>query len=330
MISLNSFLRNVCSAAICAVAMGYSSGTLAVDTYPTRPISIVVGYTPGGSVDLAARIIAPELSKRLGQSVVVENAAGASGAIGAQKVVSANADGYTLLLGSSAEISVVNSLSSNARYNGLKDLTPLALIGTQPMVLVGSPKFPFKNTDELLAGLKANPGKYSYASSGNGSLPHLAGELFKQQSGTFPVHIPFRGAASMVTDILGGQVEMGVLLLSSAMPHLKTGKLTAFGLTQAERAVQVPAVPALGEHPKLKGMNISVFFGLFGATKLPSDVQARLSKEMVEVLNVPEVKSKLLEAGFSLKTTDTAGAKAFIAQQAATYRAVIEKSKITE
>ncbi len=299
-------------------------------SYPTKPINIVAGYTPGGSVDLAARIIAPYLSQRLGQPVTVENLGGASGSIGAQKVVNAASDGYTLLLGTSAEISIVNSLSKTIKYNGMNDLTPIAMIGTQPMVLVGNLKLPYKNADELIAGLKANPGKLSYGSAGNGSLPNLSGELFKQLSGTFLVHIPYRGAAPMVTDILGGQIELGMLVLSSALPHLQTGKMIAYGITEPTKAVQLPNVPALSQSTGLKDLNISVFFGIFANAKTPPDIIGKVEKEMTELLKLPEVRTKLIDAGFSVKGFGAQESKRMIQQQQQVYSKIINTAKIIE
>jgi tripartite-type tricarboxylate transporter receptor subunit TctC len=299
-------------------------------TYPTKPIALVVGYTPGGSVDLAARIIAPELSKRLGQPVIVENTAGASGGIATQRVISGASDGHLLLLGTSAEVTVLHQISKTVKYNGLTDLAAVYMIGTQPSVLVGSPNLPFKTTDELLAGLKKSPGKFSYGSPGNGSLPHLTGEFFKQLSSTYVVHVPYRGASPMISDLMGSNLDLGLLLLSSAIPHIKSGKLKAFGVTQPNRATQIPEVPALPEFKGLKDLDIGVFFGVFANSKMPAEITARLSKELAEVLKQADIRTKLTDAGFSLKPLDSAQAKVFVEQQAATYKRIIERSKITE
>jgi tripartite-type tricarboxylate transporter receptor subunit TctC len=314
-----------------AAALGLAAALPShAQTYPSKPISIIVGYTPGGSVDLAARTIAPELSKRLGQAVVVENIAGAGGQIGAQRVASASPDGYTLLLGTSAEISVSRLISPIVKYDGLKDLSALGLIGTQPIVLVGSPQLPYKDVRELVAGMKAKPGKLSYGSAGNGSLPHLAGEYFKQQSGTFAVHIPYRGAAPMITDLIGNQVDLGLLLLSSALPQIKAGKLKPYGITDLKRAPQLPNVPALAETQTLRNLDLAVFFGLFAPTKTPSAVRDLIARELAEVLRQPELQARMVEAGFTLRALDPAAAQKYILSQAETYRRIVETSKITE
>ncbi len=307
-----------------------SSAGQSASGYPSKPITLVVGYTPGGSVDLAARIVAPELSKRLGQPVIVENTAGASGAIATQRVVSGATDGHLLLLGTSAEVTVLHQISKTVKYNGLTDLTPIHMIGTQPSVLVGSPNLPFKNTEELVAGLKKNPGKYSYGSPGNGSLPHLTGEFFKQLSGTYIVHVPYRGASPMISDLMGSSLDMGLLLLSSAIPQIKSGKLKAFGVTQLTRTTQLPEVPALAEFKALKDLDIGVFFGVFSSSKVPADISARVSREMSEVMKLPDIRTKLSDAGFTLKPLDSTQARAFVEQQAASYKRIVERSKITE
>jgi tripartite-type tricarboxylate transporter receptor subunit TctC len=299
-------------------------------TYPSRPISLIVGYTPGGSVDLAARSIAPELSKRLGQPITVENVGGAGGQLGTQKVVNAPADGYTLLLGTSAEIAVARHIAPAVKYDGLKDLVPLGMIGTQPIVLVGAAQLPYNNTAELIAGMKARPGKLSYGSAGNGSLPHLAGELFKQQSQTFAVHIPYRGAAPMITDLIGNQVDLGMLLLSSALPQVKAGKLRAFGVTDLRRAPQLPNVPALSESKGLENLDLAVFFGLFAPAKTPAPVRERITRELMEVMKSPELQARMTEAGFTLRSLDSAAATKYIEAQAATYLKIVKTSKISD
>lgn len=305
-------------------------GAEAQPAYPSRPITLLVGYTPGGSVDLSARTIAPELAKRLGQPVVVENVGGAGGQIAVQRAATALADGHTLLLGTSAEISVGRLINPAVKYDALKDLAVLGLIGTQPMVLVGAPTVNAKNTRELLGLLRAKPGKLSYGSAGQGSLPHLAGELFKQRSKTFAVHIPYRGAAPMITDLIGGQVDLGMLVLSSAMGQVRTGKLTAYGVTEPKRASQLPNVPALAETPGLEGFDISVFFGVFAPVKTPIEVQQKIATELLSTLKQPETIAKLNEAGFTLRALGQADAAAFIQQARAQYVQIVETSKIRE
>ena len=272
----------------------------AAQTWPTaKPITLVVGYPAGGSVDLVARTIAEPLSKRLGTPVVVENVGGAGGTIGAQKVVNAQADGYTLLLGSGSEVSIARLFNTAVKYNGETDLAPIGLIGTTPMVFVAGPKAGVKTIDEALAKAKREPNQLSFASSGVGTPLHMSGELINVLAGTSFRHVPYRGAAQMVQDVLGGNVEYSVFVLSSALPHIESGKMIPLGVTTLGRSRAAPQIPALAEHPRLKGYDMNVWFGLFGPAKLPAPMTARLNKELGEVLREQDVWQKLQKAGIS-------------------------------
>lgn len=273
---------------------------LQAQSFPNQPINLVVGYAPGGSVDLVARALAPGLSKRLGQPVNVSNVAGASGAIAAIQVALAEPTGYTLLLGSPAEVGI-NHLTSRSKYDPLKDTTPIALIGSQPMVLVASKRVPVATVDEFLSYTAAqNPGSTNYASSGMGTPLHLAGETIKQKTGLNIKHVPYRGAGPMLPDILGGQVDYAVMVLSSALKHINEGRIKPIGLTQSNRSAAAPNVPALGEHPKLKGVDIGVWFGVLGPAKMPPAVVTQLRAEVRAVLKDPELRKKLEASGLTL------------------------------
>jgi tripartite-type tricarboxylate transporter receptor subunit TctC len=319
-------IQTIAALALCAFALPSAHA----QTYPTKPITLVVGYAAGGSVDLAARTIAPELGKRLGQAIVVENVSGVGGSMGAQKVASAAENGYTLLLGTSAEIAVASLISPVIRYNGMTDFKPLGLIGTQPMVIVAAPEVAANNTQELLTLLRKSPGKYSYGSAGSGSLPHLSGELFRTRSKTDIVHIPYKGAAPMITELLGRQIELGFLVLSSAMPQVKAGKLKALAITESSRHAQLPNVPALAETKELAGFDVSVFFGLFAHSGTPVAIQTKIATALADTMKQPDVRAKLTDAGFTVRALDAAGSAAFIGQQAKTYRDIVEQSKIKE
>jgi tripartite-type tricarboxylate transporter receptor subunit TctC len=299
-------------------------------TYPVKPITLVVGYSPGGSVDLAARTVAPGLSKRLGQSVVVENVGGAGGALGAQKVVSAPADGHTLLLGTSAEIAVAKLVSPTVKYDGLSDLAPAGLIGTQPMLLTAIPIVAANDLAALVESIRKSPGKFSYGSAGNASLPHLAGELFTEMGKLDAVHVPYKGAGPMMTDLLGGNLQLGMLVFSSALPQVKAGKLKPIAVTEPTRSALLPNVPALAESKEFAGFDVSVFFGVFTRTGTPAPVHTKIAAALSETMNEPDVKAKLVEAGFTVRALDAAGAQKFIAAQAKTYKSVVERSKIKE
>lgn len=302
----------------------------AQDGYPNKTITLVVGYAPGGSVDLAARIIAPELSKRLGQQVIVDNRSGGGGTIGAKLVVDAAPDGYTLLLGSGSEVSIARMTNTALKYDGQKDLAPIGFIGTQPMVLVANPKQPYTNAAEFLDFARKNPGKLNFATSGNGTPLHLAGELIKEQGKFFMTHLPYRGGGPAITDLMSGQVETGVLVLSTVLPHIKAGTLRAIGITESKRAASAPDIPALAELPALKGVDMGVWFGLLAPAKTPAPIVARLNRELNEVLKQPDVIKKYQESGFTLRPgTPDAFAK-FIADETSKYARIVKAANIKE
>jgi tripartite-type tricarboxylate transporter receptor subunit TctC len=298
------------------------------DVFPDRPITIVVGYPPGGSTDLTGRAVADQLGKKLGATVVVENASGAGGAIAAQKVSKAAPDGYTLLVGANNEIAINRLVSSAVKYS-YKDFTPIGLIGYQPMVLVASTHSGVKNVDEFLKAAKARPGRYSYGSSGVGTALHLAGEMLKQQAGVFLTHIPYRGVAPLTTDLIGGSLEYGVFVLSSGLPHIRSGKVIALGLTEKQRSPSAPDIPALAEHPALKNMDISVWFALMAPPGLPEPVAAKLRKALAEVLQAPEFRNKLEDTGARIAAPGIDMPR-FLAAEDAKYRRIVDFAKIKE
>ncbi len=268
--------------------------------WPTgKAITLVVGYPPGGSTDMVARTVGDALSKRLGTPVIIENIGGAGGSIGAQKVANAAPDGYTLLLAANNEISIAPVFNTAIKYKSETDFTPIGMVGATPMVFVAGPKAGVKTLDEALARSKREPNKLSFASSGVGTALHVSGELINLMAGTTFRHIPYRGAAQMSQDVLGGNVEFSVFVLTSALPHIESGKMTAMGVTTATRSRAAPQIPALGEHPRLKGYDMNVWFGLFGPARLPAPVTARLNKELNELLRDQDVWQKLQKAGIS-------------------------------
>ena len=326
---MNPMLRALAavSLATCAVA---TTSAVAAGSYPTKPITLVVGYTAGGSVDLVARTVAPELGRRLGQSVVIENLGGAGGTIGAQKVVKAEADGYTLLMGSGSEVSIARLTNPAVRYDGEKDLAPITFVGTQPMVLVGKLQLPAKDASELMALAKAKPGTLSYASSGVGTPLNLAGELIKQQGQVNITHVPYKGASAMATDLLGGQIDLAVMVLSSALPHIQAGRVRAYGVTEAKRASVAPNVPALAETPALKGVDMGVWFGLMAPSAVPKPIIDRLNTEMQAVLALPDVRKKLAEAGVEVQPANPAQFGGFVKRETAKYRTIVQAADIRE
>jgi tripartite-type tricarboxylate transporter receptor subunit TctC len=286
----------------------------------------VVGYSPGGSVDLVARAVAPELARRLGQQVVVENVAGAGGTLGAAKVAAARPDGYTLLLGSPSEVGINQLISKSARYDGLQDLTAVGMIGAQPLVLVAHPRTGLSDATAFQAFAARQPGKFSYASSGNGTPLHLAGELIKREGGVDLLHVPYRGATQMVTDLLGGQVDFAVFVLSSALPHIREGRMKAIGLTTRQRSAAAREIPTLAETPRFAAVDIGVWFGLFLPAKTPAPVVARLQRELREVLRLPEVSGRLEGSGVTM--TPDLDAPRFVRDEVERFRRIVEFARI--
>lgn len=289
--------RSIAAILTALAACGWGAGASAQTDYPTKAITLVVGYPPGGSTDLAARIIAPELSKRLGQPVVIENLGGAGGAIAAQKVAKAAPDGYTLMVGANNEMAIAKLINPGIKYDGQRDFTPIGLIATQPMVLVAAPHTKVRTLDEFVKYVKAAPGKYSYGSSGIGTGLHLAGEMVKESGGLFMVHIPYRGVGPLTNDLIGGQLDFGVFVLSSGLPHIRSGSMAALAVTESRRAAAAPEITTFSEHASFRKVNIGIWFGLFAPAKLPPAVNAKLVQAYQAVIASPEVRRKLEEAG---------------------------------
>jgi tripartite-type tricarboxylate transporter receptor subunit TctC len=290
-----------------------------------KAITLIVGYPPGGSTDMVARTVGEAFGKRLGATVVIENAAGAGGTIAAQKVVNATPDGYTLLLGSGSEVSIARLFNSAVRYNGETDLSHIGLIGSTPMVLLASPKAGVRTLDEAITKSKAEPKRYSFASSGVGTPLHISGELLNMMAGSNLRHVPYRGAAQQVQDLLGGQIDYSMSVLSSAMPHIESGKAIALAVTTAQRARIAPQVPAMSEHPRLKGYDMNVWFGLFGPAKLPAPMMARLNQALNESLRDPAVWQKLQAAGISNEGGSPAQLSSFIRAETTRVKSVVTR-----
>lgn len=296
--------------------------------YPSKPITIVVGYPPGGSTDLMGRLVGTELSNRLGQPVVIENLGGAGGTIGAQKVANAAPDGYTLFVGANNELAIAKLIAKSVKYSA-SQFTPIGLIGSQPMVLVASTSSGVKNANEFTALVKKNPGKFSYGSSGVGTALHLAGEMVKEQGGLFMTHIPYRGVAPLTNDLVGNNLEFGVFVLSSGLPHIKAGKVVALGTTAAKRSAATPDIPALAEFPQFKNVDIESWFALVGPANLPQPVVAKLKKALKETLQSPDFRQKMAAAGSGVASPDV-NLSQFWSDEIAKYTKIVQFAKIEE
>lgn len=273
------------------------AGTWAQSAYPAKPIKLIVGYAPGGSVDMAARVVADLLAAKLNATVVVDNVAGAAGVVAAQRVVSSAPDGYTLLVGSSNEMAATGLVNPAQKYDPLNDMTHLGLVATAPVLLVAGPKMKVKNLDEFFTMVKRSPGQYSYGSSGVGSTLHFAGELIKQRSGVFMTHIPYRGTAALTSDLIGGALDFAIVSPTAAAPFLQNQRFTALGVTSAQRFPTLPQVPALGEHPLIKGYELSGWFALAAPKGLAPEIAQKLSGALKAGLAEPAFRRRLEDGG---------------------------------
>jgi len=245
-----------------ALALAASAVATAVfgQAYPSRPITLIVPYAAGGSVDAVARILTPKLGERLGQSVVIENVAGAGGIVGTQRAARAAPDGYTFLFSVESTMAIAKLVQpSTVQYDSQKDFVPISLIGTSPLVLAGKKELPANTTDELLKLVRANPGKFSYATSGTGTSLHVAGEMVNMEGKVSIVHVPYRVGAQMVTDLIGNQIDLAMLPLVMALPNYRNGNIKVFGTTEPTRSPVAPDLPSLAEHPDLKNVNVTVW-----------------------------------------------------------------------
>ena len=269
--------------------------------WPAKPVRIVVPFAPGGTTDILARVLAPELSKVFGQSFVVDNKAGAGGNIGAEIVAKSPGDGYTLLMGTVGTHGINKSLYSKLPYDPQKDFAPVTLVAGVPNVMVMNAKraqaLGIASVPDFVRYAKGHPGQLNMASSGNGTSIHLAGELFKSRNSIFMTHIPFRGSGPALNDLLGGAVDVMFDNLPSAMPHIQSGALKAFAVTSAVRSAALPDVPTVAEAGNLPGFEASSWFGLLAPAGTPADVVGRLQQETAKALALPAVKERLLAQG---------------------------------
>jgi tripartite-type tricarboxylate transporter receptor subunit TctC len=267
------------------------------DSFPSQPIRIVVGFAAGGPTDVAARFIAHGLSQSLGTSVVVENRPGANAIIAAEQVARAKPDGYTILM--AATNHTINAvLYKNLRFDSEKSFAPITAVAVAPTVLVINPKFPAKNYAEFVGLMKANPGKYSYASAGSGGTPHLSAEMFKRTTGSVITHIPYKGAAPAMTDLIGGQVDMSFATLGSVLPYIQAGQLRVLAVAAPTRNNLLPDVPTF-EESGLKNFGLDSWYGLMAPAGTPKSVVDRLYAEIVKTISTSAYKEKLAVAGLA-------------------------------
>lgn len=277
-------------------AFGLPASALADTAYPSRPVKMLIPFPPGGSTDIVGRLLASRLGEPLGQSVVVENRGGAGGTIGAGEIARATPDGYTLGIATVSTTGTAPNVYAKLSYDPVKDYQPITNIAAVPGIIVVHPGFPARNFDEFMKVLRANPGKYNYASSGTGGVGHFGMELFKYQTGVFVTHIGYRGAGPALTDVLAGTVPIMWDNLSSSLPYVKNGKLIAIGLAYDKRIPQLPDVPTFYELG-LKDYDAATWFGLVAPAGTPKEIVAKVHDQSVRIINSDDFKARLLDSG---------------------------------
>lgn len=295
--------------------------------WPQRPVSVVVPFPPGGSSDAIARMLTVPLNEKLGQPFVIDNRPGATGAIGATFVKRAPADGYTMMVASIGVYAVNPFLQKNLAYDPAKDFDLLTVAVRAPNVLVANPQFPANTLQELVAYMKKNPGKVSFASSGAGSSDHLTAALFWQKSATDGLHVPYKGGGPAISDLLAGQVDVSFQNVNAVLQHIRTGKLKAMAVTSDKRSPVLPNVPTMAE-AGVKDVEVYSWQGVAAPRGLPPEVKSRLHGALVSSLNDPRMRQKLSESGFEVVANTPEQFNQFEAQELLRWKTVIEKGKI--
>jgi tripartite-type tricarboxylate transporter receptor subunit TctC len=292
-------------------------------TYPSRPVRIVVGFPPGGPTDIAARLIGQSLSERLGQQFVIENRPGAGSNIGTEAVVRAPPDGYTLFLAYSAN-AINATLYDKLNFSFIRDIAPVAAINREPLVMLVNPSFPAKTVPEFIAYAKANPGKINFASGGNGTPPHVSGELFKMMTGVNLVHVPYRGGGPALTDLLGGQVQSMFVAISASIEYVRAGNLRPLAVTTASRSDALPDIPTVGDF--IPGYEASTWCGIGAPKGTPAEVIDKLNKEINAGLVDPKVKARLANIGSKALPGSPADFGKLIAEETEKWAKVVKLS----
>lgn len=317
---------------ISALASGLvvGEGNAFAQSWPTKAVTVIVPYVAGGGVDPVARLVSQKLAERWMQPVLVENRAGASGTIGANAVAKAPPDGHTLLMSATAEVAINQHFMKKMAYDPEQDLLPVTLLVKLPFALVASPSKPYADMAGLIAHARQHPGAVSYGSSGPGTPQHLAGVLVEQLAGVSLLHVPFKGVAQAMTDILGGQVDIGFVGLPTALQQMQAGKLRALGVSSRTPAAAAPQVPAIAQTPGMEKFELIQWFGVFVPARTPEAVVRRVQRDIAEVLALPEVRDTLLKQGAEPGGLPTAEFATFVGAEREKFRRIVQSARIEQ
>jgi tripartite-type tricarboxylate transporter receptor subunit TctC len=310
----------------CALACAFTGAAAQAQTFPDKPVHIVVPLAAGGAVDTVARVLGQRLNQQMHQSVIIDNKPGANGNIGAEAVAHSAPDGYTLLMAIPA-MTTNQSLYAKLPYDTFKDFAPVARLGFAPLILVVGANSPYKTFPELLAALRANPGKFSFGSSGNGSSQHLAGELFKTAAKVDALHVPYKGGAPAVTDLIGGQITFMLTNPLEIQSQIKSGRLRALAVGGSRRVDWLPGIPTVAESG-LPGYEALTWWGMLAPAATPKDVLAKLTQEVVSAMNSPEVAEHLKVLGAEVSTQNATEFDAFLHNETTKWARVIKAANI--
>ena len=312
-----------------AIAIAFAASSLQVQTqpYPNQPIRLIVPFAAGGPSDVLARAFSQKLGEDLGQPVIIDNKPGAGTNLAAEFVARSKPDGYTIFLMMVGTQAINETLYKKLSYNTVKDFAPITLVASSSLMLVANPSVPVKNTSELIAYAKANPGKVNFGSSGTGTPLHLGGELFNVQAGTDITHVPYKGAAPALTDVLGGQIQTAMIGTPAALPYVKSGKLTPIGVTSLKRSPNAPEVPAIAE--TLPNFEVELVYALVAPAGTPNVIIKRLNTQMSTILNNPETKTQLASRGFDVQTSTPDQLGAYIKAEVTKWAPIVKKSGAT-
>lgn len=312
---------------LCIAACVFASASAEAQTYPGKPVRMIIPFPPGGATDILGRVLAQKLSEQLGQSVVIDNRPGAGGGIGTELTAKAPPDGYTIQMATVSTHSIGPALNPKTPYDVKRDFAPISHVADATNILIASPTLPVASLKELIAHARANPGRLNFSSSGNGTIVHMTGEMFKMATGTFVVHIPYRGTALAIPDLISGQVAFMFDSISSALPHVKGGKVKALGVSQLKRSPLVPDIPTMDE-AGLKGFESNTYFGVFAPAGIAPAIAQRLNAEINKAIASADLRERFAALGAEPVGGSPEQFARVIERDTAKYAAVIKRAGI--